>query len=85
VAVLGIPDHRLGEVVLAWIRLTAGSSATEDDIRDFCKGKIAHYKIPQHIRLVESFPTTVSGKVQKFRIREMELESRESDRPATAT
>ena len=75
VAVVGMPDHRLGEVVLAWVRLTAGSTATEHEIREFCKGKIAHFKIPQHIRFVDSFPTTVSGKVQKFRIREIELES----------
>jgi fatty-acyl-CoA synthase len=76
VAVVGLPDSRLGEIVLAWIRLAAGQSATEDEIREFCQGRIAHFKIPQHIRFVDSFPTTVSGKIQKFRIREMEMETR---------
>lgn len=76
VAVLGLPDRRLGEVVLAWVRLAAGESATEEEIREFCKGRIAHFKIPQHIRFVEAFPSTVSGKIQKFRIRELEMEAR---------
>ena len=76
VAVLGLPDQRLGEVVLAWIRLAAGESATEEEIREFCRNRIAHFKIPQHIRFVDSFPSTVSGKIQKFRIREMEMENR---------
>ncbi len=74
VAVVGLPDARLGEVVLAWIRLEAGESASEEEIREFCSGRVAHFKIPQHIRFVESFPTTISGKIQKFRIREIELE-----------
>jgi len=76
VAVLGLPDQRLGEIVLAWIRLASGQSATEDEIREFCRSRIAHFKIPQHIRFVDSFPSTVSGKIQKFRIREMEMENR---------
>jgi fatty-acyl-CoA synthase len=76
VAVLGMPDRRLGEVVLAWIRLAAGQSATDEEIRNFCNGRIAHFKIPQHIRFVDSFPTTISGKIQKFRIREIEVEAR---------
>jgi fatty-acyl-CoA synthase len=76
VAVLGVPDARLGEVVLAWIRLAGGQTATEQEIRDFCNGRIAHFKIPQRIRFVDSFPTTVSGKIQKFRIREMETAAR---------
>jgi fatty-acyl-CoA synthase len=79
VAVVGLPDRRLGEVVLAWIRLAAGEFSTEEEIRDFCKGRIAHFKIPQHIRFVESFPTTVSGKIQKFRIRALEIEARGAD------
>jgi fatty-acyl-CoA synthase len=76
VAVVGLPDQRLGEVVLAWIRLAAGEQATAQEIRDFCRGRIAHFKIPEHIRFVNSFPTTVSGKVQKYRIRDVELEGR---------
>ena len=76
VAVLGLPDHRLGEVVLAWIRLAASATATEEEIREFCNGRIAHFKIPRYIRFVDTFPTTISGKIQKFRIREIELENR---------
>ncbi|MBI3474066.1 MAG: AMP-binding protein [Candidatus Solibacter usitatus] len=75
VAVVGLPDRKLGEVLLAWIRLAPGESAAEEEIREFCRGRIAHFKVPQHIRFVESFPMTVTGKVQKFRIREMEIEA----------
>jgi fatty-acyl-CoA synthase len=76
VAVVGIPDWKVGEAVLAWIRLKAGVTAMEDEIREFCSGKIAHYKIPQFIRFVDAFPMTVTGKVQKFRIREIEIQER---------
>ncbi len=71
VQVVGLPDVMLGEVVAAWIRLKAPADA--DEIREFCKGKIAHYKIPQHFRFVDEFPMTVTGKIQKFRIREIEI------------
>jgi fatty-acyl-CoA synthase len=71
--VTGLPDERLGETVLAWIRLKDGETASPEDIREFCRNRIAHFKIPQHIRFVNSFPTTVSGKIQKFRIREIEM------------
>jgi len=73
---VGLPDLKLGETVLAWIRLKAGETATEEEIREFCRGKIAHFKIPQYIRFVDSFPMTVTGKIQKFRIREAEIEQR---------
>jgi fatty-acyl-CoA synthase len=75
VAVLGLPDARLGEIVLAWIRLADGETATDVEIRDFCKDRIAHFKIPQIIRFVDSFPATASGKVQKLRIREIEMQA----------
>jgi fatty-acyl-CoA synthase len=74
VQVVGIPDARLGEVVAAWIRLR--EPAEEDEIREFCKGRIAHFKVPQYIRFVDAFPMTVTGKVQKFRIREIEIKDR---------
>lgn len=74
VQVVGLPDARLGETVLAWIRLKPGETATEDEIRRFCDGRIAYFKVPARIRFVDHFPMTVTGKVQKFRIREMELE-----------
>jgi len=76
VAVVGLPDRKLGEAVLAWIRLKAGITATAEEIREFCDGKIAHFKIPQFIRFVDSFPMTVTGKIQKFRIREIEVQER---------
>jgi len=74
VQVVGLPDIKLGEVVAAWIRLK--EPATEEEIRQFCSGKIAHFKIPQYIRFVEEFPLTVTGKVQKFKIRQQEIKMR---------
>jgi fatty-acyl-CoA synthase len=79
VQVTGLPDERFGEVVLAWVRVKPGLSATVDEIRDFCRNRIAHFKIPHYVRFVDSFPTTVSGKIQKFRIREIEMELRRED------
>jgi fatty-acyl-CoA synthase len=76
VQVFGLPDLKLGEIVAAWIRPLPGATLREEEIRQYCEGTIAHFKIPQHIRLVDSFPMTVTGKVQKFRIREMEIEAR---------
>jgi fatty-acyl-CoA synthase len=74
VQVVGVPDAKLGEAVAAWIRLKA--PATEEEIREFCKGKIAHFKIPQYVRFVDAFPLTVTGKIQKFRMRELEIRER---------
>jgi fatty-acyl-CoA synthase len=76
VQVVGIPDERLGEVVVAWIRVHSGHTCTEDEIRGFCNGKISYFKVPQHVRFVEQFPMTVTGKIQKFRIREFETRER---------
>ena len=76
VQVVGLPDATLGETVAAWIRLKPGGSATEGEIADFCRGRIAHFKIPQYIRFVDAFPMTVTGKIQKFRIREFEIHER---------
>ena len=69
VAVVGVPDVRMGEEVCAWIRLRAGMDTDEGSIQRFCRGRMAHYKIPRYIRFVTEFPTTVTGKVQKFVIR----------------
>jgi fatty-acyl-CoA synthase len=68
--VFGLPDDKLGEVVAAWIKLHDARSADAEEIKEFCRNRIAHYKIPTHIRFVDEFPMTVSGKVQKFIIRE---------------
>jgi len=70
VQVVGLPDSRYGEELCAWIIAKPGQSVTEDEVRDFCKGQIAHYKVPRYIRFVDAFPMTVTGKIQKFRIRE---------------
>ena len=72
--VIGIPDDRFGEEVMAWVKLTDGQHATEEELREFCKQKIAHYKVPRYIRLVEEFPMTVTGKIQKFKMREISIE-----------
>ena len=74
VQVVGVPDPKYGEEICAWVVLHAGAHATEDDIRSFCHGRIATYKIPRYVRLVDTFPTTVTGKVQKYRLREMAAE-----------
>ena len=74
-SVVGLPDLKLGEIVAAWVRPAQGQTLTAEEVRDYCKGRIAHFKIPQHIRIVESLPMTVSGKIQKFRIREAEIEA----------
>ncbi len=83
VQVVGLPDEKLGETVLAWIRLKSGETATEDEIRDYCRGKIAHFKIPQYLRFVDQFPMTVTGKIQKFKIREMEIRERGLEKAAS--
>jgi fatty-acyl-CoA synthase len=74
VAVFGIPSEFYGEQVAAWIQLHPGEQLTAEEIRAFCKGNIAHFKIPEHIRFVEAFPMTVTGKLQKFRMREITME-----------
>ncbi|MCP6769207.1 AMP-binding protein, partial [Klebsiella pneumoniae] len=76
VEVIGLPDLRLGEVVAAWVCLKPGMSVSEEQLRDYCKGQIAHFKIPQWIRFVDQFPMTVTGKIQKFRMRDYEIEER---------
>ncbi len=70
VAVVGVPDSKYGEEVCACIRLREGTAVTEEEIRDFCRGQIAHYKVPRYVRFLDGFPMTVTGKVQKFLIRE---------------
>src|SRR5439155_10274013 len=66
VQVIGVPNARYGEELCAWVRLRPGEHATAEEIQTFCRGKIAHYKIPRYIRFVDGFPMTVTGKVQKF-------------------
>jgi fatty-acyl-CoA synthase len=84
VQVVGVPDRQMGEELCAWIRLGSGAICTEDEIRAFCQGRIAHYKIPRYIRFVDEFPLTVSGKVQKFVIRERMIQELNLSADATA-
>lgn len=70
VQVVGLPDKKYGEELCAWLIAKPGQSVTEEEVREFCKGQIAHYKVPRYIRFVDAFPMTVTGKIQKFRIRE---------------
>ena len=70
VQVIGVPDARYGEEVMAWVILRDGMQATAEDIRAFCNGQISHYKIPRYVKFVQEFPMTVTGKVQKFAMRE---------------
>ena len=74
VQVIGVPDARYGEAVCAWVKLRAGETATDEDIRAFCQGQIAHYKIPRYIEFVPEFPMTITGKIQKFVMREQTIE-----------
>jgi fatty-acyl-CoA synthase len=73
VQVVGVPDEKYGEEVQAWIELRDGESATEEEIRAYCKGRIAHYKIPRYVKFVTEFPMTVTGKIQKFKMREVAI------------
>src|SRR5438034_10790409 len=74
VQVVGVPDPKYGEEVCAWIRLREGQTATVEEIRDYCRGQIATYKIPRYIRFTTEFPMTVTGKIQKFRLRELMIQ-----------
>ncbi len=74
VQVVGVPDERYGEELMAWVVLRPGAALTDQDVREFCRGQLAHYKVPRYVKVVESFPMTVTGKVQKFKMREAAIE-----------
>ena len=74
VQVIGVPDERFGEEVMAWVMLKPGESTDPEEIREFCRGRIAHFKVPRYVKVTEEFPMTVTGKIQKFRMREMAVE-----------
>ncbi|HUA85437.1 MAG TPA: AMP-binding protein [Bryobacteraceae bacterium] len=82
VQVVGLPDEKLGEAVAAWIKLKSGEKMSEDEVLEFSRGRIAHFKIPQYIRFVETFPMTVTGKIQKYVIRQTEIRERHLERAA---
>jgi fatty-acyl-CoA synthase len=74
VQVIGVPDPKYGEEITAWVKLKPGEQLTEEEVKAFCKGKIAHYKIPRYVKFVEVFPMTVTGKIQKFLMRQQSTE-----------
>jgi fatty-acyl-CoA synthase len=74
VQVIGVPDARYGEELMAWVRLRPGATITVEAVADFCRGKIAHYKVPRYVHVTDEFPMTVTGKVQKYKMRETAVE-----------
>jgi fatty-acyl-CoA synthase len=74
VQVIGVPDDRYGEEIMAWVQVRAGSTLDVDAVRAFCQGRIAHYKIPRYVHVADEFPMTVTGKIQKFKMRETSIE-----------
>ncbi|HET9897050.1 MAG TPA: AMP-binding protein, partial [Streptosporangiaceae bacterium] len=73
VQVIGVPDLKYGEELCAWVKLRPGAELTEDEVKEYCRGKIAHFKIPRYVRFSSDFPMTVTGKVQKFKMRETSI------------
>jgi fatty-acyl-CoA synthase len=71
VQVIGVPDAKYGEEIMAWVILKPDQAADEAELRDFCQGQIAHFKIPRYWRFTDAFPMTVTGKIQKYKLREM--------------
>lgn len=74
VQVIGVPDEKYGEAIMAWVMLKSGEQVTEEELRDFCKGNIAHFKVPRYFKFVTSFPMTVTGKIQKYQMRQQSTE-----------
>jgi fatty-acyl-CoA synthase len=83
VQVIGVPDEHYGEQVCAWIVRASGSTLDEDAVRDYCRGNIAGFKVPHYIRFVDGFPMTVTGKIQKYKMREAEVSERGLESAAT--
>ena len=84
VQVVGVPDKKYGEELCAWVVLKSGQSATAEDIRSFCKNNIAHYKVPRYVKFVEGFPMTITGKIQKFAMRETMMQELQVEEEKTA-
>jgi fatty-acyl-CoA synthase len=73
VQVIGVPDQRYGEELMAWVIAGPDADLDPEEVRDFCRGRIAHFKVPRYVKLVDAFPMTVTGKVQKFKLREQAI------------
>jgi fatty-acyl-CoA synthase len=82
VQVIGVPDRKFGEEVMAWVCFREGKSATIDELIAFCKERLAYFKVPHYWKIVESFPTTVTGKIQKYRMREISIDELELNEAA---
>jgi fatty-acyl-CoA synthase len=74
VQVIGVPDARYGEEIMAWIQVTEGATITTEDVVEFCRNRIAHYKVPRYVQVTDEFPMTVTGKIQKYLLRERAIE-----------
>jgi fatty-acyl-CoA synthase len=84
VSVVGVPDPKFGEELCAWVKLRAGATATAEEIKSYCRQKLAHYKVPRYVKFVDAFPQTVTGKIQKFKIREQMIDELGLQQPETA-
>jgi fatty-acyl-CoA synthase len=85
VQVIGVPDKRYGEEIMAWVQLHDGASIEGEELREWCRGSIAHFKVPRYVKLVDEFPMTVTGKVQKFKMREQAIEELELESAVAST
>jgi fatty-acyl-CoA synthase len=74
VSVVGVPDEKYGEEIMAWVQLREGAALSEDDVKDYCRGKIAHFKVPRYVKFVDEFPMTITGKIQKFKMRDAAID-----------
>jgi len=71
VQVFGVPDKKMGEEVCAWIQTEEGETLTAEEVKEYCKGQITHFKVPKHIRFVDEYPMTVTGKIQKYKMSDL--------------
>jgi fatty-acyl-CoA synthase len=85
IQVIGVPDAKYGEELMAWVKLREGATVSEDDVKDYCRGKIAHYKVPRYVKFVDDFPMTVTGKIQKFKMRQTAIEELGLETAATVS
>ena len=85
VQVVGVPDRKYGEEIMAWVQVEPGMELDQEEVREFCKGKIAHYKIPRYVSVIDEFPMTVTGKIQKFILRDTAIEQLDLAGEATET
>ena len=84
VSIVGVPDAKYGEELCAWVKLKSGASCAADELREFCRANLAHFKVPRYVKFVEAFPQTVTGKIQKFKIRDAMMDELKLTQAATA-